>query len=346
MRRIARALGWFLLTIVLLFSAALLATRVSPWPDVWLLRHVSLVLGDQGAKAAAALARHVPPGIESQLDVSYDRDDADGRMDVFSPIHAQPAQATIVWVHGGAFVAGTKSDIRPYLAILAAHGYTVVGIEYSKAPERTYPTPVLQLGKALAYLQSHAAAFHVDPDRFVLAGDSAGAQIAAQAALAISNPSYASAAQLPVPLRLEQLRGVILFSGPYDLTLVPREGRFANLTNKLLWSYFGRRDFEQSPGYKFFSVVDFVTASFPPSLISAGSTDPLLDHSEHLVKVLQQVGSPTNSLFFPRGGTPVPHEYQFDLESSAGQEALGLVLKKLSQWSASQHPLASPASPQ
>jgi acetyl esterase len=346
MRRIARALGWFLLTIVLLFSAAVLATRLSPWPDVWLLRHVSLVFGDQGAKAAAALARHVPPGVVSQLDVSYDRDDADGRMDVFFPAHAQSAQATVVWVHGGAFVAGTKADIRPYLAILAAHGYTVVGIEYSKAPERVYPTPVLQLGKALAYLQSHAAAFHVDPDRFVLAGDSAGAQIAAQTALVISNPIYASAAQLPAPLRPEQLRGVILFSGPYDLSLAPRDGRFANLTNKLLWSYFGRRDFEQSSGYRFFSVVDFVTASFPPSLISAGSTDPLLDHSKRLVQALQRAGSPTDALFFEQAGTPVPHEYQFDLEASAGQQALGLVLKHLSQWTALQSASPPPAPPQ
>lgn len=334
MKRIARIFGWSLLTLGLLFSAAFIATRLSPWPDVWLLRHVSLVFGDQGAKAAAALARRVPPGVESHLDVSYDGEDADARMDVFFPSHAPTAQATIVWVHGGAFVAGTKSDIRPYLAILASHGYTAVGIEYSKAPERTYPTPVLQLGKALAYLQSHAAAFHVDPERFVLAGDSAGAQIAAQAAVSVSNPGYALAAKLPAALRPEQLRGVMLFCGPYDLGLIPRDGRFANLTNKLLWSYFGRRDFEHSPGYRYFSVVDFVSTEFPPSFISAGNTDPLLEHSQRLVSALQRVGASPDALFFPQTGVPVPHEYQFDLESSAGQQALGRILGHLSEWTA------------
>ncbi|GAB2537922.1 alpha/beta hydrolase [Rhodanobacter koreensis] len=334
----ARILGWCLLTIVLLFAASFLATRLSPWPDVWLLRHVSLVLGDQGAKSAAALARHVPPGVESHLDVSYDSDDADGRMDVFFPSHAGAAQATIVWVHGGAFVAGTKSDIRPYLAILASHGYTAVGIEYSKAPERTYPTPVLQLGKALAYLQSNAATFHVDPSRFVLAGDSAGAQIAAQMALVISNASYASATRLTAPMQPDQLRGVLLFCGPYDLSLIPREGKFANLTQKLLWSYFGQKDFEKSPGYKYFSVVDFVTARFPPSFISAGNTDPLLEHSEHLVQALRRAGATPRVLFFEHAGVPVPHEYQFDLDTPAGKQALGLVLGRLSDWTASPEP--------
>ena len=54
---------------------------------------------------------------------------------------------------------------------LSDAGFTVVSIRYTLAPEGRYPTPTRQLLQALAYLRDNADRFHVDPDRFVLAGD-------------------------------------------------------------------------------------------------------------------------------------------------------------------------------
>ena len=50
----------------------------------------------------------------------------------------------------------SKGQIANYARILAGKGYTVVGIDYSIAPRKTYPTPVRQLNTALSYLEQNA----------------------------------------------------------------------------------------------------------------------------------------------------------------------------------------------
>ena len=50
-----------------------------------------------------------------------------------------------------------------------------------------YPTPILQVNAALAFLEKNEARLHVDASKLFLAGDLAGAQIAAQLAAVISN---------------------------------------------------------------------------------------------------------------------------------------------------------------
>jgi acetyl esterase len=70
-------------------------------------------------------------------------------------------------------------------------------------------------------------------------------------------------------------------------------------------------------------VTDYVTENFPPSFISAGNADPLLPHSLTLADRLEQLGVPVETLFFATDHEPgLGHEYQFVLDSEAGQLAL------------------------
>ena len=158
------------------------AIEVSPWPSALAIRY----LFDSDAwRTNAALAGRVPAGVEARRNESYHPGEPDARLDVFYPAvaHAEHrALLTIVWIHGGAFLSGSKDQITNYAQILAAGGYTVVTVDYSLAPERQYPTPLRQLNAAPTYLQENAAWLHVDPQRFVVAGDSAGALLAAQVA--------------------------------------------------------------------------------------------------------------------------------------------------------------------
>ncbi len=78
----------------------------------------------------------------------------------------------VVWVHGGAYVAGDKADLASYLKILAGRGFVVVGLNHALAPGAQYPQPVEQVNRALAFLASKAGDHHLDPSRIVLAGDS------------------------------------------------------------------------------------------------------------------------------------------------------------------------------
>jgi acetyl esterase len=260
--------------------------------------------------------RHAPISITAQLNKSYDTGDRDALLDVYYPSQLEEADRlpTVVWVHGGGFTAGSKDDIAGYLKVLAAQNFTVVGVNYSLAPARKYPTPVLQVNTALGYLSKNEAALHVDASKLFLAGDSAGAQIAAQLAIVISNSPYAKEMGVTPYINRRQLLGVILHSGVYDLH---------NSDSELVSSYIGSKDFTDNPRLDESSVIRNISADFPAMFISAGNADWLAPQARLLAETATKLGISVDSLLFPDDYTPpLPHEYQFNLETKAGQLAL------------------------
>lgn len=317
---IARILVWVLAGLGVLALAGWLAFRFSPWPSVLLIRHAF----DEGARqASAAQEKHVPAGIREWRDLVYDAADPDGRLDLYAPATADGPLATVVWIHGGGFISGDKQDIANYARVLAGQGFAVASVQYTLAPEAKYPTPVRQANRALAFLAAAPDGLPVDPARLVLAGDSAGAQVAAQLAAAIASPAYARAIGFEPALPPGGLAGALLYCGPYDAALVSGEGPFGGFMRTVFWSYFGLRDIAGDPMVAQFSVPAHVTPAFPPAFVSVGNADPLAAHSVALAEALEAQGVPVTRLFFPDDHQPpLAHEYQFDLDGEAGQRAL------------------------
>jgi acetyl esterase/lipase len=311
--------------LLVLFLVIAVAFQVSYWPTTLLLRYSPDL---NGTRALEALEKHVPDGVTGLLDEQYRQGDPDGRLDAFWPEGATGALPVVVWVHGGAFVAGTKDGTTAYLKILAAQGYATVSVEYTKAPEAHYPHQVEQVAAALEHVVANAERFHADPDRIVLAGDSAGALLAAQTTLAISDDDYAAAAGLPQPVEHDQLRGTILACGAYDLTIPDySDGLAGRLQRDILWAYTGEKGFDTDPRIAYASIPQHVTPSFPPVFITAGNGDPLEPHSRSLAEALTGQGVEADTLFFPADHEPpVGHEYQFDLDQVPGQQALERIL--------------------
>src|SRR3546814_17115432 len=77
---------------------------------------------------------------------------------------------------------------------------------------------------AVGHLIRHAGELRIDPDRMILAGDSAGAQIAAQVALITTDPAYAAWVGIAPTLSPDQLCALLLLSGAYDLDAVDYDG--------------------------------------------------------------------------------------------------------------------------
>lgn len=126
-------------------------------------------------------------------------------MDVYRPAGtaADAKLPTVVLVHGGSWVSSSKevwnSDVAPFLEA----GYTTVAVNYRLAGEAAWPAQRTDVVAAVTELRDHATQYNVDPDRIVLLGSSAGAQIAAAAA------TWDGAAGL--------VRGFVSLSGPLDL---------------------------------------------------------------------------------------------------------------------------------
>lgn len=315
-----RVVSWLLLAAALLGAGAWVAFQASPWPSVLLIRHAF----DKGAREASdALGKHVPEGLREWRDLRYDADDADGFLDLYAPADAAGPLTTVVWIHGGAFISGDKADIGNYARVLAGQGFAVATVQYTLAPEARYPGPLHQVNRALAFLAAQPGDLPVDARRIVLAGDSAGAQLAAQLAAAHGNAAYAQDLGLVPALPPGQLAGALLYCGPYDTSLVSTEGAFGGFLETVFWSYFGTKDFMSLPQADQFSVPRHVTGGFPPSFVSVGNADPLGQHSFLLADRLQAQGVPVTRLFFPDAHQPaLGHEYQFNLDTAEGQQAL------------------------
>jgi acetyl esterase len=224
-----RLVTWLLLAAVVLAVTVVAAFRFSPWPSVAIIAHA---FSRGGQTSEAALVKHVPPGIVTRRNLSYGAG-KDEVFDVNYPEGTRGPLPTIVWVHGGGSIAGSKDHVANYLKILAAPGYTTIGVEYSTGFGSSYPKPVEQVNAALGYITANAAELNVDPEIIVLAGDSAGAQIAAQIAIITTNASYAQRIGIAPKLRPQQLAAVLLLSGAYgsrgyrsgrQIRMVPENG--------------------------------------------------------------------------------------------------------------------------
>lgn len=320
---------WLLRAAAVLFLLAIaivVAFRVSPWPSVALITYM-FSEGDQ--KSEAALAKYVPPGIVTRRDIAY----GPGRDEVFDLYRreADPAPSpTIVWVHGGGFIAGSKDGIANYMRVLAGHGYAAVAVEYSTGYGSAYPKPVEQVNAALGFIMRRAPELKVDPSALVLAGDSAGAHIASQVALLTNDAAYAKALGIAPALQPGQLSATLLLSGAYDPYAVNMDGDFGWFLKTVLWAYTGVKNIDDDERLRLTSIPVHVSKTFPPTFVSSGNGDPLAPQARTMAAKLREAGVVVDTLFFPPEREPaLPHEYQFNLEDPAGREALERMLKFL-----------------
>jgi acetyl esterase/lipase len=308
--------------VVLFLSGVGLASYLSPWPSALAIRAVFDI---GGARLNGLLASQVPQGVAVQADQPFDADAPELQLDDYFPAAIRDTERqllTVIWIHGGGFVAGSKAQVANYAQILAARGYTVVAVDYSLAPAKNYPAPLREVNTSLAYLVRHAPRLHVDPARLVLAGDSAGALLAAQLANLVTAPAYARALGITPAVPAHQLRGVLLYCGPYDVR--PARGHSPGwFAHAVLWAYLGRRDFARDSLLPTLRIAALVTPQFPRSFISVGDADPLAAQSYELARALQSLGVAVETVFFDQ---PAPHalshEYQFDLRLPEARQAL------------------------
>jgi triacylglycerol lipase len=203
---------------------------------------------------------------EPVADVRVDRDLAYGpaprhRLDVFA-VSARPSQPrpVLVFVHGGAFVAGNKklnpsSPFYDNVAMWAARqGMVGVNITYRLAPQDPWPAGPQDIGRAIGWIHENIAALGGDPARVYLLGHSAGAS---HVAAYVAHPEF-------YPLPDSGLAGALLLSGVYRITpeLVEQSPGYA--------SYFGK----DPDRYATQSSLEGLVASPVPLWVGSAELDP------------------------------------------------------------------------
>jgi acetyl esterase len=184
---------------------------------------------------------------------------------------------SIVYFHGGGWCVGsndTHDSILRHLA--AASGCEVVGVDYSLAPEHPFPAALADVAAATA----HAAGSRP----FVLAGDSAGANLALVEAIRRRDA------------RLPQAAGLVLFYGAYGPLNTSGSGAAygsgsyglsIEVMRRYLDAYLGDRTTRDPRAYPVLADV----RALPPVHLGVAQLDPLLDDSMEMARRLAAAGT-------------------------------------------------------
>lgn len=151
------------------------------------LRSRSLFLAGAGL-VAASVAKAAEP---TQRDIEYARAGEHSlKLDLYLP-EATPNRhpgkpPLVVWVHGGAWRAGSKENMQ--VPGLLEHGFAIASVGYRLSPVAPFPAQVHDIKAAIRYLRAHGSDHDYDPSRIVIAGASAGGHLAALVGLTNGHP--------------------------------------------------------------------------------------------------------------------------------------------------------------
>ena len=182
-------------------------------------------------------------------------------------VHTSGEQAgapVFVFVHGGGFVGGDKhvpgSPAYDFLGAWAVrNGWVGVTITYRLAPEHTWPCGAQDVASAVAWIRDNIADYGGDPDRIVVAGNSAGAVHVASYVTGQASAGQDSAGQDSGSL--DGVRGAAILSGFYRVPLDER--------GDLERAYYGDTQAEDT------DTLAALTRAEIPLLFSVAERDPL-----------------------------------------------------------------------
>lgn len=243
-----------------------------------LMFNIGAARSDRKRDSAIAL----PAGITECRNISYGSHGKESLLDVYYPNGTTEALPTIVSIHGGGYVYGSKEIYRRYGMDMAKRGFAFVNFNYRLAPKSKFPAPLADTNAVLEWVVQNHRRYHLDPDRIILLGDSAGAQLASQYAAIFTNPEYAKLFDLKLPH--VNIRALGLFCGMYDgaaRAKAPRKGLFLD--------YLGKDFPADDPRMQ---VLAAVTDKYPPAFIVTSQYDFLKNEAQPMFEFLTAKGIP------------------------------------------------------
>ena len=164
--------------------------------------------GDDYKAGDAKASEQARSAIPCRVDVAYG-DGEDETLDIFPA--RDPGSPVVVFLHGGAWTRGKKSNESFIAPPLVAAGAAVIVVEFTLCPQGTLRNMVDQCRRAVAWVHAHAGDFNADPARIVVTGHSSGSHLTAMMMVT----DWASHGVAP-----DAIRGYVITSGIYDLAPV------------------------------------------------------------------------------------------------------------------------------
>lgn len=260
------------------------------------------------APAIAQPALDVPSAVAASQNmrvvpnVVYERANGwEGKLDVYARRSTTPTP-TVIYIHGGGWVRGTKESYQLRLLPYLAMGYSVVNVEYRLADVSLAPAAIEDCRCALRWVVAHAKDYGLDPDRLVIAGDSAGGHLALTTGMLSTSAGFDRTCQTPGEPKVAaivDLYGITdiadLLDGP-DKKPIPENWPY---TVQWLGNQPNRAALAKAT-----SPLTYVRAGVPPTISIHGDADPTVPytHSVRLQDALQKAGVVHELVTIPGGG--------------------------------------------
>jgi len=234
------------------------------------------------------------------------------KADIFLPPLEEKSRPAVLFIHGGGWIEGDRSQLRGYGILLARLGFVCMCNSYRLSNESIWPAQIQDVNCAIRYLRANATDLGLDPDRIGVSGNSAGGHLSLMAAATnydqifegeggsneVSSEIKAVCAIYP-PTTIRQLE-----------MLNPLENAFLMLMGKEA----KKEDFDKA------SPLNYVTEDYPPCMLIHGSADSVvrLKDSTKFYEKLIEFNRPASLHIFSE------EEHAFDGEPDYGRAVADL----------------------
>jgi acetyl esterase/lipase len=227
-----------------------------------------------GLEKLTNLEPEIPAEIEEIKDIEYKNVGGKSlQLDIYKPRNLTEAAPLLVFVHGGGWKGGKRSDYLVYLVDFAKKGYITATVSYRLKKDSIYPACVYDVSDAMHFLFSNAAKYGYDPDRVAMIGGSAGGHLVLMTTYNLKEPSI-PLDSVYLTTRPHKVKAVVDIYGPVDLTTPYAQ------TQGLVTGFIGHPYSEKPELYWEASPAKYLREDLPPTLIFQGTSDNLLPQSQ------------------------------------------------------------------
>lgn len=247
--------------------------------------------------STAAWATHAANEYQMYPNVTYlTMGDTQLKMDIYRRRTATTPQPTLIYMHGGFWVAGNKEGAILNLLPWMEMGWNVINVEYRLGPSTLAPGALEDCFCALRYAASQAMMYNIDVNRIVVTGESAGGHLALALGILPESEGFdrECAAATPMP----KVAAVINWFGVADVPDVIDGPHRAAAAVRWFGSLPNRMEIA-----KRVSPMTYVRAGMPPILTIHGDADTTVPYSQAVTlhAALAKVNTPNQLLTIPGG---------------------------------------------
>jgi len=221
-------------------------------------------------------------------DVSYGKDTAQ-MMDIYLPAHRSiQSTKSIVLIHGGGWNSGSKKDFVAYIDSFKSRmpDYAIFNINYRLVNgSNLFPTQEYDVKTAIDFIVTNSPEYHVNKNKLVLLGVSAGGHLALLQGYKYNNPKVAA---------------IIDFFGPTDLVTMFQKP-WNPYVPFVLQMITGTTPRQNSALYKQSSPINYINPQSAPTLILHGGSDKIVNvsQSKTLKDKLDKAGVRNELIIYP-----------------------------------------------